>query len=117
MEDTANGAVKSDHTRASKGTTVTLTVTPNEGYGIGGVTVTSRDGKEITVTSGGSGKYAFTMPAGKVPVSEYAISAMRWACDSGIIGGYEDGTLNPTGKATHAMVATIMMRYHKTTLK
>lgn len=43
-------------------------------------------------------------------VSEYAVSAMQWACGAGIINGM-DGKLAPQGYATRAQVATMLMRY------
>ena len=44
-------------------------------------------------------------------VSTYALDAMRWAVESGIINGMTDGTLDPHGLATRAQVAAIMARY------
>ncbi|MGN1001197.1 MAG: S-layer homology domain-containing protein [Oscillospiraceae bacterium] len=44
-------------------------------------------------------------------VSDYAQEAMRWAVETGLIGGMDDGTLNPQGSATRAQLATILMRY------
>ena len=43
-------------------------------------------------------------------VSEWALPAMEWACDDGVINGM-DGNLVPKGKATRAQVATMLMRY------
>ena len=43
-------------------------------------------------------------------VSEWAISAMQWACGAGIINGI-DGNLAPADHASRAQVATILMRY------
>ena len=44
-------------------------------------------------------------------ISEYAIPAMQWACGAGIITGVTDSTLVPTGTATRAQVATMLMRF------
>ena len=44
-------------------------------------------------------------------ISEYAISAMQWACGAGIINGMTADTLAPAGTATRAQIATIMQRY------
>ncbi len=44
-------------------------------------------------------------------VSDWAYEALIWAVDQGIIGGMDDGTLNPQGKATRAQMATMLMRY------
>jgi len=46
-------------------------------------------------------------------VSEWALPAMEWACDDGVINGI-DGNLVPKGKATRAQVATMLMRFIKT---
>ena len=43
-------------------------------------------------------------------ISEYAISAMQWACGEGIITGVTESTLEPQGTATRAQSAAILMR-------
>ena len=43
-------------------------------------------------------------------VSEYAVPAMQWACGAGIVEGYGD-VLDPTGNATRAQAATMLMRF------
>ena len=48
-------------------------------------------------------------------ISEYAIPAIRWACGSGIMSGYEDATedatLRPANNATRAEAAALTQRY------
>ena len=44
-------------------------------------------------------------------VSDYAVNAMQWALESGIISGESDTTLNPKGNATRAQMAAMIMRY------
>ena len=44
-------------------------------------------------------------------VSDYAVDAMTWAVENGLITGMTDGTLNPYGWATRAQVATILQRF------
>ena len=68
VEDTDNGSVKVSPTRASRGTTVTITVKPDEGYELDKLTVTGKDGDSIKLTDKGDGKYTFKMPASKVEV-------------------------------------------------
>ena len=63
-----NGAVTADKTTANMGETVTLTITPNEGYEFDQLTVmngTTQVAVEITT----EGKYTFVMPVGNVEVS------------------------------------------------
>ncbi len=42
-------------------------------------------------------------------VSGYAVDAMKWAVENGIINGMGDGTLAPQGEATRAQMAKILM--------
>lgn len=49
--------------------------------------------------------------ADETNVSEYAISAMQWACGSGVITGISEATLVPLGEATRAQAATMLMRF------
>ena len=65
---TENGIVKIDKDTASKGSTVTITVTPDEGYEVDEIKVTDESGNEIKVTDKGNGKYTFTMPATDVDI-------------------------------------------------
>ena len=44
-------------------------------------------------------------------ISEYAIPAMRWACGAGVISGVTTSTLVPSGAATRAQVATMLMHF------
>ena len=139
-DDTPHGTVKADPANAGKGTTVTLTVTPEEGYVIDDVTVTDQDGKEIPVTDQGDGKYTFPMPAGKVTVSAsftkgdagYAhcpkdetcpiwpftdASPTAWyhdgvhyCLDNGLMGGYPGSLFGPDDATTRGMIVTILYR-------
>lgn len=44
-------------------------------------------------------------------ISAYALTAMQWANAEGLITGNTATTINPTGNATRAEVATILMRF------
>ena len=49
-------------------------------------------------------------------VSDWAYEAMSWAVAQGILTGSANGTvimLNPTGSATRAELATVLMRYQE----
>ena len=88
---------------ASKGDTVTVTVKPDSGYVLETLTVTDKNGNELTLKDKGNGKYTFTMPAGKVevkatfmednsmlnffydvPNNAYFYEAVKWAVKNGI---------------------------------
>ena len=44
-------------------------------------------------------------------ISSWASDALSWAVGAGIVNGNADGTLNPTGTATRAEVATFMSNF------
>lgn len=44
-------------------------------------------------------------------VSEYAYSALQWACGAGIIDGDDNGYLNPQNSASRAEVAAMLHRF------
>ena len=44
-------------------------------------------------------------------ISEYAISAMQWACGSGLMKGKTESTINPLDNATRAEIAAILQRF------
>ena len=66
---TENGSVTVSPKNATKGSTVTVTVKPDDGYQLDKLTVADAKGGTISVTDKGNGKYTFTMPASKVTVT------------------------------------------------
>ncbi len=75
-ESFENGSVTCNKTEAAEGETVTLTVTPNDGYELETLTVTTVDATtgaplraNVDVTPGENGTYTFAMPAAPVTVS------------------------------------------------
>ena len=50
-------------------------------------------------------------------VSGWAKDAVAWAVDSGILGGYPNGTLSPSGTATRAEAAVMLRRFVEFLLK
>ena len=76
-------------------------------------TILFRYANQIGVNTGRRGN--LNVFADYKQVSEYAITAMRWAVAEGIISG-SDGCLLPNGDATRAQVATILMRFIKKTV-
>lgn len=49
-------------------------------------------------------------------ISDYALTAMAWAVNAGIIKGSGENLI-PNGSATRAQVATIIMRYSQSVNK
>lgn len=43
--------------------------------------------------------------------SDWAADALAWAVGNGLLQGNDDGSLNPSGTATRAEIATILMRF------
>ncbi len=63
------GTVTASSKQATPGRTVTITVTPEEGYETASVTVTDNKGNAIEVKDNGDGAYSFTMPNSPVTVT------------------------------------------------
>lgn len=49
-------------------------------------------------------------------VSGYAVDALRWAVETGILSGKGNGILDPKGKATRAEAATMLYHYFSETI-
>ena len=123
-----HGTVTVSPESASKGDTVTITVTPDKGYVLESLTVLDKDGKVLELTDKGSGKYTFTMPAGKVTIKAdftaqtvdsvfadvsadaYYYEAVKWAADKGITGGIGDSLFAPNQSCTRAQIVTFLWR-------
>ncbi|MDO4281267.1 MAG: leucine-rich repeat protein, partial [Peptococcaceae bacterium] len=68
IDQADNGSIAADKS-AVKGKVVTITATPDAGYKVDAVTVTTRAGKRVSVTANADGTYSFTMPASTVTIS------------------------------------------------
>lgn len=44
-------------------------------------------------------------------ISSYALEAMRWAVENGVLGGHDDGRLDPKGEATRAQAAQMLKNF------
>lgn len=67
-DETDNGIISIDRNNAPSGSTVTITVEPDEAYGLDELIITDKDGNIIKINDKGDGKYTFTMPASKVEI-------------------------------------------------
>ncbi len=68
IDSMSNGSVSADITTAKEGDTITLTVTPDSGYGLDSLTVTKSGGGTVDVSGDGNTR-TFTMPASDVTVT------------------------------------------------
>ncbi|MGN0312427.1 MAG: stalk domain-containing protein, partial [Lachnospiraceae bacterium] len=68
VEKTKDGSLTLSRKTASKGTTVTITPEPAEGFALDTLKVTDKNGDKVKLTEK-DGKYTFTMPASKVTVT------------------------------------------------
>ena len=129
VDDVKHGTVTVSPKSASKGDTVTITATPDKGYVLESLTVLDKDGKALELTDKGSGKYTFTMPAGKITVKavfmddntmlnfftdvhaeDYYYDAVLWAAQKGITGGMSDTLFAPNAACTRAQIVTFLWR-------
>ena len=128
-DKTENGSVAVSPKTASKGSTVTITVTPDSGYVLETISVTDKNGNDLKLTDKGNGKYTFTMPASKVevkatfmednsvlnffydvPNDAYYYEAVKWAAENGITGGVGNSLFAPNQPCTRAQIVTFLWR-------
>ena len=125
---TENGTVTVSTKNATSGSTVTITVKPDDGFKLDELTVIDKNGNELKLTDKGNGKYTFTMPASKVEInasfvkkveispfsdvstSAYYYKAVKWAQKKGITGGIGNGLFGPNQPCTRAQVVTFLWR-------
>lgn len=129
---TKNGTVTVSPKRASKGDTVTVTVKPDSGYVLETLTVTDKNGNELTLKDKGNGKYTFTMPRSRVtieatfaeieeepdlffvdvPTSAYYYDAVYWVAENGVTYGTSATTFSPDVIVSRAQMVTFLWRAH-----
>ena len=125
---TEHGTVTASTEAAVGGSTVTITVKPDSGYTLGGITVTDSEGNELSLTDNGNGAYTFTMPSGKVeihvtftedgsrnpfqdvPDDAYYFEAVNWAVANNVTNGTSETTFSPNVGCTRAQVVTFLWR-------
>lgn len=119
-----HGTVSVSPSRASSGQTVTITVTPDEGYKVGSVTVKRPNGSTVPVTGQGNGKYTFTMPSGGITVDvtfipedwpfvdvtedKWYYDAVAYVYQQGIMVGMSETTFEPNTTVNRAQVVQML---------
>ena len=140
VESCDHGTVAIWPEEAKMTTTITLTVTPDEGYELEGLTVTDGKGNALALTDKGGGVFTFLMPNSDVAIEavfaaiqpDYTDCDGGWTCplwnyvDAASRAWYHDGvhyclanglmdgtganTFSPEGTTSRAMIATILWR-------
>ena len=126
------GEVSIQKRYAEKGETVTITVTPDDGYELDELIVTDSKGNELDLTDKGNGKFTFKMPAGRVEIevsfqeiviepvnpftdvstSDYYYDAVLWAVENGVTNGTSATTFGPNMAVSRAQMVTFLWRAH-----
>lgn len=127
-DKTENGSVNISSTSAKRGSVVMITVTPDAGYVLDKLTVTDKDGKELSLTKKSDTEYTFVMSAGKVEITpsfvkqmpsqafvdvktgDYFYDAVQWAVEKGITNGTSAETFSPEAPCTRAQIVTFLWR-------
>ena len=129
VSDGAHGSVTVSPKSASKGSTVTVTVTPDKGYALETLAITDKNGNALDLTDQGGGQYTFTMPSGPVtvtatfmddntmlnffvdvPAGAYYYDAVLWAAEGGIVTGTDAVHFSPDASCTRAQIVTFLWR-------
>ena len=129
VSDGAHGSVSVSPKSASKGSTVTVTVTPDKGYALETLAITDKNGSALNLTDRGNGKYTFTMPSGPVtvaatfmddntmlnffvdvPAGAYYYDAVLWAAEGGIVTGTDAVHFSPDASCTRAQLVAFLWR-------
>ena len=131
VADCEHGKISAEPAKAAKGDTVTVTVTPDEGYELESLAVSDAGGKAVEVSRNDDGTFSFEMPASNVTVtasfaaepapweSPYSdVSEADWfyadvaaVSERGVMAGYGGTDLfGPYDGTTRAMAATVIWR-------
>lgn len=137
VENSKNGAVSPSDSNAKPDTKVTLTIKPNSGKRLSGLTVTDEKGNALPLTRKDAAHYEFTMPDGKVtvkpvftdsstscpggiicpthemsdvPLDAWYHDVVDTAVDCGWMNGTGNSQFTPQGTTTRGMLATVLYR-------
>ena len=109
---------------------MTITLKPDEGYEVAGVTVTDANGNAVPVTNNGDGTWSFIMPATTVsvtpafnkigekpatafvdvPEDAYYSDAVTWAVAKDVTTGTDETHFSPKVPCTRAQMVTFLWR-------
>ena len=130
---TSHGSLSVSCASASAGTKVTITVSPDDGYEVDGVIVTSAGGAPVDAEKISEHRYIFEMPPepvtvdasflksvdpepepalsfADVPASAWYYDAVAFVCENGIMEGTGDTQFQPDMTTTRSMIVTMLHR-------
>lgn len=124
-----HGSLLMSPTQASKGSIVTLTVKPDNGYTLDDLTVTTENNRKIEIRAQGNGQYTFTMPDGAVSVnihfaettadslpfddvftSDWFYDPVHYVYKHNLMVGTSDTRFEPQSNVTRAMIWAVLAR-------
>jgi hypothetical protein len=136
VSSSKGGKVTASDDKAAKGSSVTLTVVPDEGKELDTLTVKTAAGKAITVTKNADGTYSFVMPEARVTVTAtfknsdgteepkeencpsekftdvntglWYHEAVDYVLEKGVMEGNGNGTFTPNANLTRGQLAQIL---------
>lgn len=122
------GRVSVSSTSATKGTIVTVLVTPNKDYELEKLTVTDSEGNAISLIDRRDGSYAFSMPASSVSITAtfkstvavwenpfedveegtWYFDAISYVAQIGMMNGYDSDTFGINDSLTRAQLTQVL---------
>lgn len=137
--ESENGSYTVSPSSPSNGEKVTITPKPDEGYVVGSVTVTDKNGRDVAVTPNTDGTYTFTQPSGSVTITvtfrkdtgvadcprdetcpmaafvdlnpnAWYHDGVHYCLEEELMNGVGSGAFAPNGTTSRAMIATILWR-------
>lgn len=132
ITETEHGSVTLTPSKPHEGDTVVITPKPDQGFVVGAVTVTNKDGRYVKVAESSDGTWVFMQPDGAVTVEVTFIcnggelcpsrhfldvgqgtwyhEGVDWVVSAGIMNGYGDGsgTFGPGDNLDRAQLAQVL---------
>lgn len=132
-DKTENGSLSVTPKNAKRGSSVTITATPDKGCEVDEIVAKDANGNKLTLKDNGDGTYTFTMPASKVTIEatfaekkaepivpeklfadvsaeEYYYEAVKWASENGVTGGIGENLFGAKLPCTRAQIVTFLWR-------
>lgn len=133
-DKTENGSLSVTPQNAKRGSSVTITATPDKGCEVDEIVAKDANGNKLTLKDNGDGTYTFTMPASKVTIEatfaekqadepvapeklfadvsadDYYYEAVKWASENGVTGGIGENLFGAKLPCTRAQIVTFQWR-------